>query len=340
MNPIEVFHDNIDIRKEKHYRKVIFMKRRMLAIVLALVLLLSGLSACGTADAKATYKPPAEVFNVKVSGTSEPEIDGVKFTYDSKARIDTVSYTTDGYEYKQEYTYDAEKIVIKTIYKTEVIEEKVIRYVDIPVDSGYTSVDGYYICVTDEMPVNGNNNVSDNASGQKTESQKSVNWKNLYISYLNEFIVNNEAYVSNAGDELMYSLIFIDDNDIPELVIAGPAHVNPTYLCWISGEKVVEQQLDAALNHGVTYIASSGLIKSRGLWQGTGGETVYQLTDGELIELAHGSISSVNNRYTWNDSDVSENEYNDKLNAVFDVSKAKDVCEFSYSYNQILERLK
>ena len=142
----------------------------MLALVLALVLLLLVLSACGSADAKAAYKPPARVFDVEIEGTSEPKIDGVEITYDSKARVDTVSYAVDGYDYKQEYSYDTEQIVIKTIYKTEVIEEKTIKYVEIPVTSGFAEVDGYIVRVTEDMPIWDDNNESDSDTDAGTES--------------------------------------------------------------------------------------------------------------------------------------------------------------------------
>jgi hypothetical protein len=130
------------------------MKSYKIIILLVLVICITITTcACGAADAKSTYKPPARVFDVEIEGTSEPRIDGVEITYDSKARIDTVSYSVDGYDYKQEYSYDNEQIVIKTIYKTEVIEEKIIRYVDIPIESGFSTVDGYYLKVTDDMSV-------------------------------------------------------------------------------------------------------------------------------------------------------------------------------------------
>jgi hypothetical protein len=162
------------------------MKTKIIAIILATIIVVLTLCACGSADAKAAYKPPTRVFDVEIEGTSEPRIDGVEITYDSKARIDTVTYSVDDYDYKQEYSYDSpEQIVIKTIYKTEVICEQLIDYSDVPVNSGFTSIDGYIIRVTEDMPVIDNTEDKSDSEKVSKTNDKGSSEQNPKIDYNN-----------------------------------------------------------------------------------------------------------------------------------------------------------
>lgn len=188
------------------------MKTKIIAILLSALIVSLSFCACGDASkAEATYKPPAEVFDVKVSGTSEPKIEGVKFTYDSNARIDSVSFSVDGYDYTQEYSYDTEQIVIKTIYKTEVIEEKVIKYVDIPIDNGFTTIDGYFVKLnnTTTNKEEASNTTIENStapSSKKSSSLSDVLQSGYWIRYSPQYSgFDAFTFSENAVNRIQYS---------------------------------------------------------------------------------------------------------------------------------------
>ena len=178
---------------------------------------------------------------------------------------------------------------------------------------------------------------------QETQSQNNVEWKQLYKDYLDTYRTQHSDIYSSYGNDFTYSLIYVDNDDIPELVIALPTTRYMTTLCWISNDAVKDTQLSWAsgeVDYGVKYIEKSGLIRSREAWQGAGGETIFNLSDGKLVEVAHGTFDEgFNYTYEWNDTSVTKEEYYDSVNQVFDVSKSQDAMQNALIYVQLLSAL-
>lgn len=93
-----------------------------------------------------------------------------------------------------------------------------------------------------------------------------------------------------------YSLIYVDDDDIPELVAHGNCEAVGNLICTYYGGKVYENQLAMG--------------------------TSRDNDDGEPIIDDDGNLVL---EYFWNENPVSEGEYNKQLNAVFDMDNSVSV---------------
>lgn len=164
-----------------------------------------------------------------------------------------------------------------------------------------------------------------------TQAQKKADtWKQLYKDRI-------ETYISGVDykDDVEFSLVFIDNDDVPELVAGIPSHINAATLFWVHNDELHEEVMGYTISEGFTYVEKSGLIKLHGEWQGAGGDTIYELSSGTLTEIAEGTFNSVNNSYTWEGETVCAMDYDYMLNDVFSEEIAKDVVETVYGYGDI-----
>lgn len=272
-------------------------------------------TSSGSNDVISSYQPPAEVFNIDLS-EDDPSNDNISFTYDSDGRITNCKYTIDNIEYNQRYTYDdsQNKVTITTYSNSTIVNEKVIDLSKYNSNELFYIVDGYYINKIDKM---------DNSN----------DWKQLYLDYI-------DSYVSEHGDNKdSYNIIFVNDDEMPELIICGSSHVTSTYFCWVYNNKLYHQNLNWAGSNGVTYIERKNLLRDCSNWQGSGQDTIYNFNGKDIEKIYSGTFDTILNSYTWEDKIVSETEYNNNLNAVFDVNKAKSVLDNPYTKDEIIEAI-
>lgn len=263
-----------------------------------------------------SYKPPAEVLNIDLS-KDDPSNDDIMFSYDSKGRISNCRYTTDGIEYNQIYNYDdAEKKVTITTYSNSiVVDEKIIDLSDYSNNGFFDIVDGYYINII--------YNTEDNSS-----------WKQLYLDYI-------DKYVSEYGDnEDYYNLIFVNDDEIPELIICGQSHITSTYFCWVYNDKLLQLNLNWAGSDGVTYIERNALLRDCGNWQGNGQDTIYNFDGKDINIISSGKFDHTLDSFTWENKSVSESEYKQCMKSVFDTTKAKSAIDNYYTKDEIITAIK
>ena len=82
---------------------------------------------------------------------------------------------------------------------------------------------------------------------------------------------------------------------------------------------------------GFEYHEKENLFFSTGIQAGVQSDFVYSLSGSETIQKAKGTASRViqgQERFTWNDENVTENEYNTLRAEAFDSSKAKTVDNY------------
>lgn len=149
-------------------------------------------------------------------------------------------------------------------------------------------------------------------------------WRDLYLTQLNS--LDQESY---AG----YQLVYIDEDDIPELYAAPIAHVVSGYVYWIDNDKVCSQNV--SLN-GFKYVEKENLFINSGGWTGKGVDEVFRINGNEADMVASGEFCTVkgNEYYRWNGENMSEKDYQDEKNAVFSPDKGiapKDL----YSFDEI-----
>lgn len=160
-----------------------------------------------------------------------------------------------------------------------------------------------------------------------------ASWKQLYIDYVNEM---SEYYD--------FSLIQLNNDNIPELCLTGKYTMAGDVLCWVSNNSL---QKETSLGcSGTYYIENSGLLKNSGGQQGIYFNNVFSF-DGESLEqtvkgYSHEKDNNVGNTayyfdYTINDNVVSWSEYNQAIASAFDSSNAKKVSDETYSKDEIIE---
>ena len=160
-------------------------------------------------------------------------------------------------------------------------------------------------------------------------TQVSDEWKDAYIDYLNESSSDN-----NEG----YDLIYINDDNIPELVEVGKYEsAGCRVVVYNNGSVQVTQLTRISFN----YIERGGLLCNDGGHMGYYFDIVYSLKNGELTMIDKGTYQDKGGvaqtdasgeyiyDYTWNGNPVSKEEYKAMLNSVYDTSKAKSLESFS-----------
>lgn len=172
---------------------------------------------------------------------------------------------------------------------------------------------------------------TDAPTEKPTQAPKNDSWKQLYKDCINKYISEVDY-----KDDVEFSLVFIDNDDIPELVAGIPSHINAATLFWVYNDTLNEEVMGYTISEGFTYIEKSGLIRICSQWQGTGGDTIFELSNGELEEIASGTFNNVDYKCTWNGESVGPMDYDHKLNEVFFESDAKDVVETVYGYDSII----
>lgn len=148
-------------------------------------------------------------------------------------------------------------------------------------------------------------------------------WTAAYINYLN---------LLDGRDQLTYSLIYVDEDDVPELVAdtgyeAGGCQI----LTWHEGKTDVLQTSRLYFN----YIERGNLLCNSDGNMGYYYDDIYAIRDGKWEYLAGGTLEEMLfgeggpvldddgeyvYEYTWNGEDVDKAAYQERLNAVYPVS--------------------
>lgn len=170
-------------------------------------------------------------------------------------------------------------------------------------------------------------------AGKKNEAP--AGWKQAYIDYLQ----------AQDGEEWVgYQLIYLNDDDIPELVKIGNSEAVGCMIAAYAGGSVVDNQLNRLY---FSYIEKGNLLCNSEGNMDSYYDLVYTMTDGQLSLAASGYYGAKDNsklefdengevvyQYEWNGKLMSREEYSKALNAVYDTSKARD----GYAWEQYLSR--
>ena len=164
-------------------------------------------------------------------------------------------------------------------------------------------------------------------------------WQEAYIDFMNK----PESTVWLSGDDWeKYSLIYVDDDDIPELHINTGIMASGAFVVSFYDGKVRALNRDRG---GIKYIEYGGLFYSDWGLMGFYPCNVYALEKGEFSEIGTGWISEDNDveneyygfDYFWEGSLMTEEEYKECLNTLIDTSQCIEPGE--YTKDEILEIL-
>ena len=164
----------------------------------------------------------------------------------------------------------------------------------------------------------------------------SEDWREAYINYINQNIGAN-LYTSYAGA----TLINITDDGIPQLALIGDCEATGDIILTYSNGNVDSLQTSRCY---FTYIGGSNLLCNAGGNMGCYYDYVYRIEDGKFVEAGVGTYGDPADgpqmdengdyyyEYQWNGTPVSEAQYKQELNAIYDTSRAVD----GYDYNNLI----
>jgi len=137
----------------------------------------------------------------------------------------------------------------------------------------------------------------------------------LYLEYINE--LRNDIYFNDFYGTM--SLVFIDDDDIPELVIARPYPHDALIICTVSNGALVTTLVEGG-GGGINYIDRGNKFTYIAGIQDIHYDFVCCIEDGTFVILHEGSQDSSGNQFYWDGEAVSYSEYIARQEAAFDVS--------------------
>ena len=155
-------------------------------------------------------------------------------------------------------------------------------------------------------------------------------WKNLYIDYIENELLSD--YCMYDG----YDIIYLDDDNIPEIMLLGSSSpLHGSALLWISNEKV--NMMEQPRFGERLYIEREGEFRTYSIGNGIHTYSIYSFDSKELNEthkgtaIYHEDAQTETDRfsYNWDGETVSQEEFINKLEEAFNVSKATKA-----SYNQ------
>lgn len=141
-----------------------------------------------------------------------------------------------------------------------------------------------------------------------------------------------EQFSDSQNTDFRYSLIYVDNDDIPELLINTQVEASGEIIYTYYDNHLAEQQLSRI---GTVYIPENGLLYNNCGHMGYYPSTVYELKNGVFSAIASGvyqdAYAEDGNRilnengepvyeYYWNDEKVSERDFHENLNSVFDTA--------------------
>lgn len=167
------------------------------------------------------------------------------------------------------------------------------------------------------------------------DTTESEQWQTAYIDYLEKMWEDKEPYI-NFG----YSLIYLDDDDIPELFINTGGEAGGEIVVTYHNGQAVDLHLSRI---GTTYIQRSGLLYTNTGHMGQYPVTITKLENGVFSTVAEGKETQVLNvtydengmprcnyeydengdpiiryKYEWNGEAVSEEEFDSNIDELYD----------------------
>ena len=161
-----------------------------------------------------------------------------------------------------------------------------------------------------------------------------------------------EAYLEFLKDKKdshrLFSLVFVDGDDIPELYLSGVTEATGDMIATFKNGAVEYLRLNRC--DGGKYIEKSGNIINQNGHMGYYYDNVYKLDENgfsevlsvrytENYERAEGEEYTVRREYFISDVAVTEAEYNEAVSSAFDLSKAVRLSDNALSYDEIIQKL-
>ncbi len=243
------------------------------------------------------------------------------------------SIVSDGTDYHIQYTFKQQALSDGTDDEAWEDTSDITAYATVR----KTAVDGKPCWSVVKLNKNRYFDFSPYNSGQSDDA-----WKKLYISYIRKYYKQNES-----SD---YSLAYINDDDIPELIIdSGIMAINGA-VCTVYDGKL--QTMDVWPS-GLSYIQEKNAFIIKSGRMDTYFDEVYKIEKGQFVVTAKGNYGLEDEedygedreeaerhyKYYWNGKRVSKKQYNTNLEKAFDSSNAVVPYDNHYSAAQMIHIL-
>lgn len=178
-------------------------------------------------------------------------------------------------------------------------------------------------------------------AGGNGDSGSDDGWKQAYIDYIDS--------CSPEGTE-GFALIYVDHDNIPELVDVGIDEATGTRIVTYSGGKTYATQLNRL---GFTYIEKENLLNNEEGHMGYYYDYIYSILNGQMHLVYQGQYFGdsadmqtneetgrwITTTYRWQGVEMDEKTYWQELNKVYDTSKSKYGYDWErlYSFDRAKE---
>lgn len=163
---------------------------------------------------------------------------------------------------------------------------------------------------------------------EETSAPVVEDWKLAYAEYLRDN--TNELY------PIRYTLIYLDDDDIPEIADIGSSEAEGSRILHYANGEVHMTQLRRL---SFTYIPRGNLLLNNEGNMGHYTANILSIIDGEMTFVGWGTEDELEPReldengrpkfvYTWQDAAVSEEEYEAAIAALYDESLAVEAVDY------------
>ena len=154
-------------------------------------------------------------------------------------------------------------------------------------------------------------------------------WKNAYAKYLES---DTELY----NDFTKCGFIYIDENDIPEILIDYGIEASGTRILSYKNGAVVDFHFSRL--GGIHYLEREGLVYNFVGIMGVASDTLVSLDDDGFHDLGSGYRYAGEEtpdyiRFEWEGKEVSEEEYMNEIESVFDVERSKTWKDYKEELN-------
>ena len=185
-------------------------------------------------------------------------------------------------------------------------------------------------------------NSNPNTSNTKNDIKDTfLDWKTAYLDFI-------ESRESVYDFDYRYALVYVDNDDIPELYAMGVCEADGDLICSYKNGNVIEQHLGRRL--GGKYVERSGIVINQNGHMGQYYDNVYKLDQNgfsqilkasyteRYVTLENGDLEIIN-EYFIDGKAVSEDEYNNAVHSAVDLSQTMEFYEKSVSYDVIKQQI-
>lgn len=198
-----------------------------------------------------------------------------------------------------------------------------------------------------EDSLDDNSNLTTNPDTSTTENDGDgtfLDWKSAYLDFI-------ESRESEYDFDYRYALVYVDNDDIPELYAMGVCEADGDLICSYKNGRLIKQHLGRLF--GGKYVERSGIVINQNGHMGQYYDNVYKLDQNGFSQILKASYTKryvplensknddyeIVNEYFINSKTVSKDEYNAAINATVDLSQAVEFYEHSVSYDVIKQQI-